>query len=523
MFCISTPPKYCHQISSNSSTNLTLCIPTDFCYYFTQTQNNRIVEEFGCDTQLKSLDFLSTMKFSLIEMDAGMLHSQNLSEEERNYCLKGSEYQQCGCLANFDAESPCNDRWIKKWKILEFSNEDWFWFGSGGILTIAFLCFLIIFACHGKKGPRNPKVIKSSDHVYLPKPVTLKWALMALFIVFLQILQFISAIIVGILLWLPFFLDCPTWINQNGTTQRYVPEYAFIIQLINSTTFSSNLLKVCSSGIFLFAQFSFLRIIIFRRSILRFRGRHCFTAFIGFQCVLIILTGIVGFGDLSELENLNYGKCSLNLSRILWIRISAIVFFSTGFIEFIVLLILRWNFRRVFHKKSLLEDSTQHSITEYTYSSCQTGLSNHSDIDYDLLVSPVPFILNSDTGSTLELFNGCDDEWLAVRILTRTPNTYNIYPQKHLIPPRRRLSSRITLHGSISFKKSAKTLDNAILIEYYQIGEDTPFFSSNRPWMKPYLCVRNKWKYKIVLGNICAINYNKITSNLNCAIYNKKI
>uniref|UniRef100_A0AC35GVK7 Uncharacterized protein n=1 Tax=Panagrolaimus sp. PS1159 TaxID=55785 RepID=A0AC35GVK7_9BILA len=306
----------------------------------------------------------------------------------------------------------------------------------------------------------------------------------------------LSAIAVGIILWLPFFIDCPSWIDSDGTIQRYVPEYAFIIQLIHSKNFSATLLKICSSGIFLLAQISILRTIIFRRSVLRFRARHCFTAFIGVHCILILLTGIIGFGDISELYEIGFKNCKLNLSRIPWIHTSAIIFFSTAFIELIFLLILRWNFTRVFHKKSLAEDSTQHSITEYTYSSCRTGLSNHSDIDYDLIVSPMPFILNSRKGSILELFNGCDDNWLAVRILTRSPNTYNIYPQKHLIPPRRRLSTRITLHPS---QKSVKTLDNAILIEYYQLGEETPFMSCNRPWMKPYLRNQTKWKYKIVL------------------------
>uniref|UniRef100_A0A914P3P9 Uncharacterized protein n=1 Tax=Panagrolaimus davidi TaxID=227884 RepID=A0A914P3P9_9BILA len=319
---------------------------------------------------------------------------------------------------------------------------------------------------------------------------------MAIFIILLQIIQLLSAIAVGIILWLPFFLDCPSWIDSDGTIQRYVPEYAFIIQLIHSNTFSATLLKICSSGIFLLAQISILRTIIFRRSVLRFRARHCFTAFIGVHCILILLTGIIGFGDLSELYEIGFENCKLNLSRIPWIHTSAIIFFSTAFIELIFLLILRWNFNRVFHKKSLAEDSTQHSITEYTYSSCRTGLSNHSDIDYDLIVSPTPFILNSRKGSILELFNGCDDNWLAVRILTRSPNTYNIYPQKHLIPPRRRLSTRITLHPS---QKSVKTLDNAILIEYYQLGEETPFMSCNRPWIKPYLRNQTKWKYKIVL------------------------
>uniref|UniRef100_A0A914YBY5 Uncharacterized protein n=1 Tax=Panagrolaimus superbus TaxID=310955 RepID=A0A914YBY5_9BILA len=92
-----------------------------------------------------------------------------------------------------------------------------------------------------------------------------------------------------------------------------------------------------------------------RRSILQFRARHCFTAFIGVHCFIILLTGIAGFGDISEVYNLSYEKCTLNFTRIPWISTAAIVFFSVAFIELFFLLFYVGIFEEFFIKSLYLK------------------------------------------------------------------------------------------------------------------------------------------------------------------------
>ncbi|ETN80898.1 hypothetical protein NECAME_02297 [Necator americanus] len=112
-----------------------------------------------------------------------------------------------------------------------------------------------------------------------------------------------------------------------------------------------------------------------------------------------------------------------------------------------------------------------------------------------LRISPLPFILVGRTETVLSLENLHASEWISLRALVSSPNSYSIRPQRVIIPPLRSSTISIQLLSDVDLP-SAK--EPGLLLQWFTIGENHLCVDVTRLWQRPYLVPRSNWKFYVL-------------------------
>ncbi|KAL6742694.1 hypothetical protein Aduo_015819 [Ancylostoma duodenale] len=130
-----------------------------------------------------------------------------------------------------------------------------------------------------------------------------------------------------------------------------------------------------------------------------------------------------------------------------------------------------------------------------------------------LRVTPRPFILDGKKESILSLENIHVSEWMALRVLVSSPNSYSICPQKVIIPPQR--SSTVSFYSVHCFCCMAKALfqisvqlrndtdrppstESGLMLQWFTVGKNCLCVDVTRLWQRPYLVPRSCWKFYVL-------------------------
>ncbi|EYC13389.1 hypothetical protein Y032_0044g962 [Ancylostoma ceylanicum] len=112
-----------------------------------------------------------------------------------------------------------------------------------------------------------------------------------------------------------------------------------------------------------------------------------------------------------------------------------------------------------------------------------------------LRVTPRPFILDGKKESILSLENIHVSEWMALRVLVSSPNSYSICPQKVIIPPQRSSTISVQLRNDTGQPPST---ESGLMLQWFTVGKNCLCADVTRLWQRPYLVPRSCWKFYVL-------------------------
>ncbi|CAJ0590195.1 unnamed protein product [Cylicocyclus nassatus] len=126
-----------------------------------------------------------------------------------------------------------------------------------------------------------------------------------------------------------------------------------------------------------------------------------------------------------------------------------------------------------------------------------TAKSNTTTKDEEslLLITPRPFILDEEREGILSLKNAHDDEWMTVRVLVSSPDSYIIRPHKVIIPPQKTSTISVQL---CCCGKHCPPKETGLMLQWFSLSRSYLCFDATRLWQRPYLIPKSCWKFYVL-------------------------
>ncbi|VDK88775.1 unnamed protein product [Litomosoides sigmodontis] len=451
-----------------------MCKALNHCYYRLFKTVYGKFEEFGCD---------------LAESQHAIAHTFPLANDTfQQICISSESLKLCYCTV-----SQCNQQWIISTMQRELNSSHMLYF----LIALAF----VIVSWNALLCYINWKCMKSIPSIFsslLSRDASWNAQKCSLIPITLKILVMICLLIST---WIPATVNC----ESDGVGRRHITEVVFLPQIFVNTSPIS--LCFIPFGLLPLIHIPLLVcyiIITITEQSYHVKTTNTFIIYYGILCAIIYsLSAYFMSKEINSFAESFQLKCTIKIKH--WM-VAIILAHVTGTLcVTIVLLLTITRFSESKNEpdiplmnkdaespeqvRSNLSVSTAHSLQPRTTTALHV-ITNHQNT---IELSPLPFVVNSDSSGILNLRNAYSNQWVAIRLLTNN-SELSIYPNKFLLPPERTSAAEITMTaGTVKERTSSR-----LLIQWYTAGAYCPARNVATLWTRPYYVPREQWHYKII-------------------------
>uniref|UniRef100_A0AC34QGX4 Major sperm protein n=1 Tax=Panagrolaimus sp. JU765 TaxID=591449 RepID=A0AC34QGX4_9BILA len=182
--------------------------------------------------------------------------------------------------------------------------------------------------------------------------------------------------------------------------------------------------------------------------------------------------------------------------------IELVILVAIGLMIIVIVIIIIIMVAKCLRKKAekKKKDDLKNVVVVPNQQTAEKKLQTGSKVDFasstmidDLHIEPVPLVVNDKNGGVIALFNNMENNFFAVRFLTKNPGILKVYPTKIIVPPQKKISVKIIMG---LMPKTEKEM--IILAEYFNIGENLLTLTPKDYWKPPFIAPQKNWKFKFL-------------------------